>query len=39
MSKRPMEGSKAWNPKYDKYFEEHEERKANGEKLVEYVNQ
>jgi hypothetical protein len=28
-----------WNPKYDKYFKEHEERKAKGEKLVEYVNQ
>lgn len=34
-----MDNKKMWNPKYDKYFEEHEERKTKGEKLVEYVNQ
>jgi len=28
-----------WDLKYDKYFVVHEERKAKGEKLVEYVDQ
>jgi hypothetical protein len=28
-----------WNSAYDKYFEVHEERKAKGEKLIEYVDQ
>jgi len=28
-----------WDAEYDKYFEVHEERKAKGEKLIEYVDQ
>lgn len=27
-----------WNPKFDKFFEEHEKRKADGEPLVDYID-
>lgn len=27
-----------WNPKFDKFFEEHEQRKEAGEQLVDYID-
>ena len=27
-----------WNPKFDKFFEEHEQRKDAGEQLVDYID-
>ena len=27
-----------WNPKFDKFFEEHEKRKTEGEQLIDYID-